>query len=222
MAISADLVPIERPCPVDLDPALSDGSRRAWHCGHCDQKVHVLSSMTEDEAREFMAANDGKKICVTYMERADGSIQFRQPPPPPPPRLVPVSALSSRRIALGLGLSAALAACTPTERTEAEHTVEKTPVQVQVDAKVKSEPEAEPCDGTPKDDTKMSDLVQRYKAEAELARVQPEPEPEVEPEPEPEVVPEVLVPRPGGITARPLPPPTPTAPTVMRRGGIGG
>ena len=212
MAIAADLVPIERPCPVDLDPALSDGSRRGWHCGHCDQRVHVLSAMTEDEARDFMAANDGKKICVTYLERADGTILFRKPPPP---RLVPVSALSSRRIALGLGLSAALAACTPTERAELSPT---SVVQVQADAKAKDEP----CDAAAKgeDDTKMSDLVQKYKEDAQ--RVKDEAKVEPEPEPEPEIEAEVFVPRPGGITARPLPPVTATPPVVMKRGGIGG
>lgn len=219
MAIAADLVPIERPCPVDLDPALSDGSRRNWHCGHCDQRVHVLSSMTEVEARDFMAKNDGKKICVTYLERPDGTIRFREPP------LVPLSALSPRRIALGLGLSAALAACTPTERTEPAP--DAAVVRVQADAQ--PEAEAAPCETETKDDTKMSDLVERYKvdvvrddalAKAE-ARAKADAEAEAKAQADAEAEAARFVPRPGGITARALPPITPP-PSVMRRGGIGG
>lgn len=191
MTVRADALPIESPCPLDLDPALSDGSRASWHCGHCDKRVHVLSSMTEAQARDFMASRAGEHLCVTYLERPDGTIKFRQPAPP---RLVPVSALSPRRLALGLG--AALAACTPVERP--------TPARSQDAPTVEASVAVADAD----DDRKMSDLVRKAQEQTRTRPVE-EPEPEVAPEPEVEPPePERLIPRPGGIRARPLPPPT--------------
>jgi len=217
MTLLADQLPITSPCPVDLDPALSDGSRRSWHCGQCDKRVHVLSSMTEDEARTFLAERDGQNLCVTYLEAPDGTIKFRQPPPP---RLIPANALTPRRLAVGLGL--ALAACTPIEPPPAPRA---TTVEVRTE-------ETKPA--PTKDDTKLADLVEKYKSESEN---EPEPKPEPKPEPEPEPEPERFIPRPGGIVARPLPPhvappttasaeaepcdPPKSTPHVVKRGDIG-
>jgi hypothetical protein len=85
---------------------------RSWHCGHCDKAVHVLSNMTEREARAFMDERAGQDVCVTYAVRKDGSIRFAPEPVVAP--IVPVSALSRRtRVAAAVGLGVALAACTP-------------------------------------------------------------------------------------------------------------
>ena len=109
---------------------------------------------------------------------------------------------------------------TPTERAEPASAA----VEVKAEAKATTEVKTEPCETAGKDDTKMSDLVQRYKEDVEREKALAEVVAEPEPEPEPEIEPEVFVPRPGGITARPLPPPVPPTPpaVTMKRGGIGG
>jgi hypothetical protein len=114
MAVSRDQVQIQRPCPVKLDPARAANGVRSWHCGHCDKAVHVLSNMTEGEARAFMSERAGQDVCVTYAVRKDGSIRFAPEPPPIVAPLVPIGALSRRkRVAAAVGLGVALAACTP-------------------------------------------------------------------------------------------------------------
>ncbi len=113
MAVKQEHVTIERPCPTTLDPARAAGGVRSWYCDHCEKSVHVLSNMTEPEARAFLAANEGNDICVSYSVQADGTIHFKAPTPPPP-MIVPVESLARRRpAAAAIGLAAALAACTP-------------------------------------------------------------------------------------------------------------
>ena len=198
MALSVDQIPIESPCPIDLDPARTDAARRSWHCSHCDKRVHVLSNMTEDEARAFLSERDGQNLCVSYLQRPDCTIKFREPA-----RLIPIQALAPRRLALGFG--AALAACTPTEPPPKPSVPT---IEVRADATpTRSQSDKEG----------LGDLVQKFKAEAPKA---PPEEPKVEPPKPPE--PEELVPYDGGITARALPPPVapPSPPTMMKRGGM--
>src|SRR6188472_3887717 len=116
MAVQQDDVRIQTPCPTQLDPARAANGVRSWHCGHCDKAVHVLSNMTESEARTFMADNAGKDICVTYAVRKDGTIRFAPEAAPvvaPIVPLVPVASLARRRhaAAAAVGLGLALAAC---------------------------------------------------------------------------------------------------------------
>lgn len=115
MAVQPRDVEIRRPCPVELDPARTRSGARSWHCDHCDKAVHVLSNMTEREARALLAERDGQDLCVTYAVKKDGTIRFRAEAP----AIVPVAALARRRPALAaaaIGLGVALAACAPHER----------------------------------------------------------------------------------------------------------
>lgn len=119
MAVPREQVQIQRPCPVKLDPARAANGVRSWHCGHCDKAVHVLSNMTEAEARAFMSERAGQDVCVTYAVRKDGSIRFAPEPAPvvaPVAPIVPIGALTRRNrvaAAAAVGLGVALAACTP-------------------------------------------------------------------------------------------------------------
>jgi hypothetical protein len=195
MAVSRENVRIQRPCPVQLDPARAANGVRSWHCGHCDKAVHVLSNMTETEARGFMADNAGKDVCVTYAVRKDGSIRFA---PEPAPALVPAAALSRRRpaaAAAAVGLGLALAACAPHENPKIDRpsvTVTDTPVATPTPPVVPTQPvpPVEP---------------EEVMVDGEMAW---------EPPPRPA----------GGITAMPIPdepcdPPKADRPT-MKRGGL--
>lgn len=112
MAVDNRQVPIQRPCPVTLAADRHASGARSWHCDHCDKRVHVLSNMTESEARGFLQTHAGEKVCVTYAVDAGGAIRFR----PEPPAIVPVASLTRRRAVAAVGLGLALAACTPHDR----------------------------------------------------------------------------------------------------------
>lgn len=102
-------VTVTSPCPVDLDETGLRGRGDAWHCGHCSKTVHVLSEMTESDARALLAANEGKKICVSYRMSPEGEIRFK-----PAPAVVPVTALRRRPAAIAAAaIGVALAACAP-------------------------------------------------------------------------------------------------------------
>ena len=47
------------------------------HCSGCEQHVHDLSTMTELDARRFLARN-GTKMCVTFSTQGD-RIRFVPP-----------------------------------------------------------------------------------------------------------------------------------------------
>jgi hypothetical protein len=115
MALNERNVRITRPCPVKLDPGRAQSGNKSWYCGHCEKSVHVLSNMTESEARSLLEAKVGEDLCVTYAVRRDGSIRFARRPAPAP--VVPITSLTRRRrtaaAAAAVGLSAALAACAP-------------------------------------------------------------------------------------------------------------
>jgi hypothetical protein len=123
MAVQQDDVRIQKPCPVSLDPARAANGVRGWHCGHCDKAVHVLSNMTETEARAFMVDNTGKDICVTYAVKKDGTIRFApERVPVVAPAIVPLASLVRRRhaTAAAVGLGLALAACAPHDNARIE------------------------------------------------------------------------------------------------------
>jgi len=201
MAVKQQQVAIQSPCPTTLDPARAAGGVRSWYCGHCEKSVHVLSNMTEREARDFLAANEGKDVCVTYAVKPDGTIRFKAPPPPAP--IVPAASLVQRRRSVAaVGLGVALAACAPHENADIPKptiTVADAPV-----AEVK--PPVVPVQPEPIVDDRMVDGG---------LRAVPPPEP---------------VPMPaGGIRAMPIedepcdPPKVETSerpPHTMRRGGI--
>lgn len=118
MALRTRHVRIESPCPVDDLPADRAAGPRSWHCGHCEKSVHVLSAMTETEARAFLTARAGESLCVSYAVRPDGTIRFR----PEPPKIVPATALVARRrlAVAAVGLQVALAACAPHDNPAVE------------------------------------------------------------------------------------------------------
>lgn len=141
MTVAANEVEIQRPCPVDLPEDFRGGARNR-HCGHCNKTVHLLSTLTEREAQTFLAANEGKDICVTYLVGTDGNIQFR-----PEPTVVPLSALRRPRkvaAAAAVGLGLALAACAPHDNPRALSET-RSVVQVQSKVDVPAKP-SEPCE----------------------------------------------------------------------------
>jgi hypothetical protein len=141
MAVRERDVEIRRPCPVRLDPDRARGGVRSWYCGHCEKSVHVLSNMTEKEARRFLVEREGEDICVTYAVRRDGSVRFRPEPTPAAP-VVPVSALTRRRnLAAAAGLGMALAACTPHAHDDVQRT-EVEDVETPAERKTPTIPEA--------------------------------------------------------------------------------
>jgi hypothetical protein len=113
MAVSPRHVKITSPCQADLDPDRGQDGAKSWYCGHCDKNVHVLSNMTETDARALLAEKVGQDLCVSYAVRADGTIRFKAPEP----KIVPLSSVRRRSAAAAaaVGLSAALAACAPHE-----------------------------------------------------------------------------------------------------------
>lgn len=156
----SDKLPITGPCPIDLDAIGFDRTAKVAHCQHCAKNVTVLSNMTRGEAREFLRANKGKKLCVSYARDAGGRIRFRDEAAAPAPGhrargvqasasgaapgtgadgaswadVVPLARLRSRPtraagVVAALGLTAAMAACTP----HADPPTERRAV-VQVDA----------------------------------------------------------------------------------------
>jgi hypothetical protein len=158
-------LPITGPCPIDLDAIGFDRASKQAHCGHCDKSVHNLSNMSRDEAASFLKQNAGKKLCVSYARRTDGTILFKGPPP----SVVPLSRVraSARRAmpaAAALGLAAALAACTPHGSDEPGRA---NPAKVEQHQPNKVEP--------PK--------VEPDRVEIQLAGMMPIPE-KIEPEPE--------------------------------------
>jgi len=218
MAVNQDRVRIQKPCPVQLDPARAANGVRSWHCGHCDKAVHVLSNMTEPEARAFMADNSGKDVCVTYAVRKDGSIRFAPAVAPVVAPIVPVAALARRRpaaaAAAAVGLGLALAACAPHDNPKIDRpsiTVTDAPIGAPAVPVVPAQPTPQlPSIGAP--DEQLVDGMMAF-----------------DPPPEPPPVPVA-----GGIRAMPIPdepcdPPKTVAPAVekpehheMRRGGLRG
>lgn len=126
MTLAAAEVEIQRPCPVDLPEDFRGGARNR-HCAHCDKTVHLLSSLTEPQARAFLADNEGKDICVTYLVDHTGQIQFR-----PEPTVVPIAALRRPRLAAAaaVGLGLALAACTPHDNPRIETHTDAVQVEI--------------------------------------------------------------------------------------------
>ena len=189
MALHDRDVEIRRPCPVKLSPDRARDGARSWYCGHCEKSVHVLSNMTETEARGFLEERAGTDLCVTYAVRRDGSIRFK--PEPPPEAIVPLSALTRRRAIAAVGLGMALAACSPHEHPK----VHKAQIEVNDEPGSLPTPPIVPDAPVEPDPDEM--LV-----DGELT---------VEPMVRGELPPEPLPIRAGGIRAAPLPPDTTTA-----------
>lgn len=116
MSLRARDVHVTSPCPIDLDATGMRGGGDRWHCTHCSKTVYVLSTMTESQARGFLAAHAGQDVCVSYAMSKEGEIRFRPEP------VVPVASLvrPRRLAAAAIGLSAAMAACAPHDNPRVE------------------------------------------------------------------------------------------------------
>jgi hypothetical protein len=110
MAVADRQIPITSPCPIALDQSGVSPGDRQLHCSHCVKDVHLLSQMSEAEARKFMRDHDGENLCVSYNVRRDGRIAFRQEA-----QVVPMSRLfrAARQLPAAASLGGLLAACAP-------------------------------------------------------------------------------------------------------------
>lgn len=177
-------LPITGPCPIDLDAIGFDRSSKRSHCSHCEKNVHVLSNMTEREARAFMTENAGKNLCVSYARTKDGTVQFK---PEPPSQIVPLARLSRRpaAAAAGLGLAMALAACTPHSDPPKNVVGEMVPEAIEVvDGGIEMK---EPCDNPKKKPDGDREPLEMVEGEMPIeepplagAMVVPEPPPETD------------------------------------------
>ena len=137
--MDADSLRLDNPCPVELDQADFVGTKRHF-CDHCSKDVHVLSNMSEEEARELLRSVAGQNVCVSYHRRADGSVVFQEPPRPvaladvvPLHRLTrrrPGFSASVRRAAVAASMAAAVAGCTPHGETAQSIEVDEVPAQM--------------------------------------------------------------------------------------------
>lgn len=107
-------IEIPEPCHADWDAMRPED--RGRYCFECRKKVHDLSSMTEDEAEQFLARTACEDVCISYEHDDEGTLVFRTPAPRPAP-LVPLARLRRPRsvaaAVAGMGMAAALAACAP-------------------------------------------------------------------------------------------------------------
>ena len=170
-------------------------------CDHCVKDVHLLSKMTEHEARAFMREHEGEDICVSYAIRPDGGIRFRAEP-----KLVPVAALARRMarpgpprmgpqrmgMAASIGAAALLAACTAHSQPEPEPAPSKqdAPIEVRVEP---APPVVEPCDPGELVDMQVEGGIRAMPLDDP-------PQPTVAPQPDRKPVPH----RRGGVRAKPI------------------
>jgi hypothetical protein len=180
MAVHRRHLKVVSPCPVELDPERGKRGEASWYCGHCKKNVHVLSNMTEADARQLLARNLGNEMCVSYAVHRDGRVKFK-----------PAAA------AAAVALTAALAACAPHDNDRVERptvTVHDggaapTPTPPTIPDRVEPEPEPE----------------HEIAFDGEVALDEPEEIVEgglqADPLPEPDPAP----PRPGGMIAAPIP-----------------
>ena len=174
-------LPITGPCPIDLDAIGFDRTSKVSHCTHCEKSVHNLSTMTEADARAFLRERAGQKICVTYARDKEGVVQFQ-----PDPQVVPLARLTRRSAAAaaGIGLAAALAACTPhgdevqgkIEPRQEQLAGEAMPVEpIEVPAGGMVAPDLDPDDKEPcnKDDREPLEVVEGKMPIEEIDAPQP-------------------------------------------------
>lgn len=107
-------IEIPEPCHADWDAMRPEAKGR--FCFDCQKRVHDLSAMTKDEAKDFLRRSACADICVSYEHHEDGTLVFREPEPRPAP-VVPLSRLRRPRAVAaavaGAGMAIALAACAP-------------------------------------------------------------------------------------------------------------
>jgi hypothetical protein len=154
MSVHHEEIRITSHCPIDLDRSGVGDGDRSLHCEHCVKDVHLLSNMSEKDAREFMRERAGEDIGVSYAIGAGGKIRFAPErsncASSSRPAFVPVSALRRRvassspaRALMSMGAAMLLAACAPHSSTSAIKADEETPAPI-IDGVVI--PDDRPCD----------------------------------------------------------------------------
>ena len=76
-----DRVQVASPCPASWDgmkPVDAEGAVR--YCGECRLNVYNLSEMTAEQAEALLREHEGKRLCVAFFRRADGTVLTRDCP----------------------------------------------------------------------------------------------------------------------------------------------
>lgn len=68
--------PVYSPCAKKWEFMHAAGLRRQ-HCDRCRLPVHNLSAMSRREADVFLAQAQGRRTCLTYVMRRDGTLVTR-------------------------------------------------------------------------------------------------------------------------------------------------
>ena len=68
-----DNVLLSYPCPIDWDSMKGDEYKR--FCNQCSLNVYNISSMSQEEAEEFLRENES--ACIKFFVRADGTIKTK-------------------------------------------------------------------------------------------------------------------------------------------------
>ena len=63
---------VASPCPASWERMV--GSERVRHCSECNLNVFNLSAMSEADALQLLAEHAGKRMCVRFYRRADGTV----------------------------------------------------------------------------------------------------------------------------------------------------
>ncbi|HZI58000.1 MAG TPA: hypothetical protein VFF39_14555, partial [Verrucomicrobiae bacterium] len=63
---------IASPCPADWEKMI--GNERVRHCSECNLNVYNISEMTEPQAMQLIAKNQGQRVCLRLYRRADGTV----------------------------------------------------------------------------------------------------------------------------------------------------
>ena len=112
---SFDRITIPAPCDADWD-AMS-GNDQVRFCEHCNLHVTDLSSMTRPEAMRLVARSRGR-LCVRYVQRANGDILTKQIPQ----QLHRISRRASRIAAGAFSATLSLASAAAQPRSDANPT----------------------------------------------------------------------------------------------------
>lgn len=73
-------VTLEKPCSQNWDEMVGDERER--FCNMCSLNVYNLSSMTRDEAEEFLQVRNDGSVCLNYVSDAEGKVVTDNVPRP--------------------------------------------------------------------------------------------------------------------------------------------
>lgn len=136
-------VTLEKPCSQNWDEMVGDERER--FCSMCSLNVYNLSSMTRDEAEEFLQVRNDGSVCLNYISDAEGKVITDNVPRPLRPlrdRLQPLLRVASSFVAaFGLFATGVLAQeqrlggkpCAPIKRVEGPRLLGAPPVLSQAE-----------------------------------------------------------------------------------------